>query len=125
MWAYDSDALICDFAETYHIYDLDVLPPLTAATLAEGLRKDSRIKVKMSGAARDENTMILAAIFDAVRVIVWAKTKDAERGRNRPKSLVESFMEKPKTDDNIVTTNSGAEFHALREKILQETKNGN
>ena len=124
MWVFDADALICDFAETYHIFDIDALPPLTAAILADGLRNNSRIKVKMSGAARDENTLILAAIFDAVRVLVWSRTKDAEHGRNRPKSLVEAFSEKPKSDDTIVTTNSGAEFHALREKIIRELDNG-
>lgn len=124
MWALDSTALICDFAETYHV-DIEELPPIRAAILAEGLRNDSRIKVKLSGAARDENTMILAAIFDAVRVLVWSKTKDAERGRNRPKSLVESLVGKQSGESDIISTNSGAEFKALREKILNEGKHGN
>lgn len=37
------DALICDLAETYHIYDMRSLPLRTVATLSAGLREDSRI----------------------------------------------------------------------------------
>ena len=41
MIATDEDALICDFAETYHIYDYRSLDVEYAATLAYGLRDDS------------------------------------------------------------------------------------
>lgn len=39
----DEDALICDFAETYHIYDYRSLPLHMAGIFACGLRPDSRI----------------------------------------------------------------------------------
>jgi len=42
----DENALICDFAETYHIYDYRQLPPTRVAVFACGLRDDSRIKMK-------------------------------------------------------------------------------
>ena len=45
----DRDALICDLAETYHIYDMRSLPLQTVATLSAGLRDDSRIKMKAGG----------------------------------------------------------------------------
>lgn len=43
MIATDQDALICDMAETYGIFDLQALPVATLATLAVGLRENSRI----------------------------------------------------------------------------------
>lgn len=49
MMATDEDALICDFAETYHIYDYRQLKPSYAATLAAGLREDSRIRTILGG----------------------------------------------------------------------------
>ena len=41
-------ALICDFAETYHIFDYRSLPVKLAATLSAGLRDDSRSKMIMA-----------------------------------------------------------------------------
>ena len=44
MAARDEDALVCDMAETYHIFDYRALPLFLAARLACGLREDSRSK---------------------------------------------------------------------------------
>ena len=46
----DEEALICDFAETYHIYDYKRLPLTTVAALAVGLRENSRLKMAMNEA---------------------------------------------------------------------------
>ena len=37
---------------------------------------------------------LLAAIADSLRWIVWAKTKDAKRNRNKPKPIPRPGMEK-------------------------------
>ena len=60
----DEDALICDFAETYHIYDYKRLPLSTAAALAVGLRDTSRIKMKLSGAVVANDIQLMAAAVD-------------------------------------------------------------
>ena len=88
MIATDEDALICDFAETYHIYNMYELPVLYVATLAAGLRQDSRIMMSVSGLKVDVKTLLLAHIADNTAINVYFKTKDAEKGRNRPKSFV-------------------------------------
>ena len=44
MIALDEDALTCDLAETYGIYEFRLLPPAKIAVLACGLSEDSRIK---------------------------------------------------------------------------------
>ena len=66
----DEDALICDFAETYHIYDYRSLPASMAATLAVGLRDDSRIKRKIiqeeSGLRVSSTELLLSILIDRV-----------------------------------------------------------
>lgn len=88
MIATDEDALICDFAETYHIYNIYEMPVMYIATLAKGLRHDSRIMMAVNGLKVDINTLLLAHIADNTAINVYFKTKDAEKGRNRPKSYV-------------------------------------
>ena len=45
----DEDALICDLAETYHIYKFDDFDAGYIATLAAGLRDNARIVKKITG----------------------------------------------------------------------------
>ncbi len=47
MLAVDRDALVCDLAETYGILDLYAHPAQLIATLAAGLRENSRIYERM------------------------------------------------------------------------------
>lgn len=96
MIALDEDALICDMAETYHIYDMYKLPVEYASILAYGLRNDSRIKMLMYGLDVEMNTLLLAHIADNTAMNLYAKTKDAKTGRNKPKSIVQSFVGKDK-----------------------------
>lgn len=66
----DEDALICDFAETYHVFDFRTLPATLAATLAVGLRDNSRIKMTMSERKAPVDTILLAGILDRLSVIL-------------------------------------------------------
>lgn len=104
----DEDALVCDFAETYHIYDIYALTVEYAATLAVGLRDNSRIKLKASGLKVDTNTLLLARIADSTTLNVYAKTKDAQHNRNKPKSLVEALTRDENKD--LRSFASGADF---------------
>lgn len=74
----DKDALICDMAETYGIYDLRSLPVNVIATLAAGLRDDSRIRLKLSGGKLQRADVVLAMIYDALRDI-FAREKTEHR----------------------------------------------
>ena len=94
MIALDEDALLCDMAETYHIYNMYEMPPLYIATLAKGLREDSRIIMLVNGLKVDMKTLLLAHIADNTAINVWFKTKDAEHGQNRPPSLARLFTMK-------------------------------
>lgn len=117
------DALICDMAETYHVYDWRGLPLRLAAKLAYGLRDDSRSKLLLSGANFGINTYLLANIADTLRVIAWQRTKDAQRGANKPKMILDILTNPPKQDKSVGYT-TAEEYEAAREKIIEEIKNG-
>ena len=109
MIAADEDALLCDFAEIYHIYDMHKMPLEYIATLAMGLRDDSRIKLKLSGLKADTKTLLLAHIADNTAINVYFKTKDAQKGRNAPKSLL-AMITKPKQEDKTIKFVTGDDF---------------
>jgi hypothetical protein len=115
----DKNALICDLAETYHIFDYKQLPPSQVAIFAIGLRDNSRIKMKLSGSKVPPDICLLAGIFDRLNVLLWSKTKDAEKGRNRPKPLLSVLYEEQK-DTDISAYSSGEDFLKEREKLLKK-----
>lgn len=122
----DEEALICDLAETYQIYDYKQLPLTTAAVFSCGLRSDSRIKMRLSGQEVSPETLLLAGVSDKLSYLLWLKTKDGQKGRNKPDSILESLT---KTKDiskkkNEIVFDSGKEFEREREKLLQGIKGG-
>lgn len=68
----DRDALLCDLAETYHVYDLKALPVQTLAALSFGLRDDSRIKMKLSGMVYVSPVILQAEIVDNLALIRYS-----------------------------------------------------
>lgn len=92
MMSADRDALLCDFAETYGIYDFGGLPVSTLATLAVGLRENSRIKMHMSGTVISRTDMLLAAAVDRLSLLCWAQTEDGQRNVNQPQSVLSIIL---------------------------------
>ena len=121
MVAVDEEALICDFAETYNILDWRELPCRTAAILASGLRNDSRIKMKINGMRYSTDTLLLASACYRLSFLVWAKTKDGQKGRNRPKSIFEKMIEN--IEEKAIEFNSVEEFEKYRKTIIERRKN--
>lgn len=119
MVATDEDALFCDFAETYHIYNWRALPVRVAATLAFGLHDDSRIKSIMPGYKYPLNTMLLASAVDAMNLIIWAQTEDGQNDINRPKSIAKMLLGEEEGDSNDVRGfDSPKDFEAARARII-------
>lgn len=85
----DEDALICDFAETYHVMDWRALPVRLAATLAAGLPETSRIRRKMAGVKTSASLLLQAAMVDRLSLLVWMQTRDGQKNRRRPRSVAE------------------------------------
>lgn len=121
MIATDSDSLFCDMMEAYHV-DYTELPPSKAAILAWGLSPDSRIKKRLSDGTADINTLLLAAAVDRLSFLAWAKTKDAEKGRNRPESILGLIQ--GKKDNDTTAFVSGEEYEEARRRIIESRENG-
>ena len=94
----DEDALICDLAETYHIFDYRSLPLQLVATLSAGLRDDARIKLKAADSPVGLEIMILSAIADNLTMLRAGLSKDGgkpflftEALRNETKEKARGF----------------------------------
>lgn len=114
----DENALICDFAETYHIFDFRALPARRAATLAAGLHDNSRIKLKAAGLPCASETLLLALAVDHLGFIAWSKTQDGQKNRNRPASIYSRLMglEQQKTNE-VAAFDSAEAFERAMQKI--------
>ncbi len=115
--AKDEEALICDFAETYHIYDYRSLPLSRVAIFAVGLRDDSRTKMRINGMKYPTATLLLASAIDRLSLLVWMNSKDGANGINRPKSILNELMGKEDEKD-IEAFESSADFEERRREIL-------
>lgn len=73
MMALDKNALICDLAETYQVYDYRSLPTFTVAALSAGLRENSRIRTIWRGGELVEREHILAFIYDVLARVFGGK----------------------------------------------------
>ena len=117
----DEDALICDLAETYRIYDYRQLPLLQVAVFAYGLRDDSRIKKIISNQTASLDTLLFASMVDRLSLFLWLQTKDGQKGVNRPKSIVDQLT-KPDKDERdereYLVFESGEDFENYRKKLL-------
>lgn len=106
----DEEALICDFAETYGIYNYRKLPLKTAAILAAGLRDNSRIKIKLSGLNAAPETILNAAIADRIGMLVWMQSKDGVKNQNRPASILDKILNPEKKKEDVTTFATGQDF---------------
>ncbi|QOG25517.1 DUF5361 domain-containing protein [Streptococcus sp. KS 6] len=117
MIATDEDALICDLAETYHIYDYRQLPIHMVAAFSAGLRDDSRIKMILSGQKVSFDKLLRATVVDRLGILIWQKTKDGQKNRNRPQSIVELLTAELKERKEIAFE-SGKDFEEYRRQLL-------
>lgn len=118
MYSLDYGSLICDFAETYHVYDLQSLPVRTAAFFACGLRESSRIRMKISGYKVPMDTLIAAKISDVLSLMLWSQS---EKGTPKPQGLLEQFLSETtdKAESEEMSFESGSAFEKARKTILE------
>ncbi|VNT15766.1 phage protein [Streptococcus pneumoniae] len=120
----DEDALVCDLAETYQIYDYKQLPLNQVAVFAYGLRDDSRIKQIMSDQIVPLETTLLASIVDRLSLSLWLQTKDGQKGVNRPTSIAEMLTKNHKEERDerdYLVFESGEDFENYRKALLAKT----
>lgn len=115
MIATDEAALECDLAEVYHIYDYRALTPDRVALFSIGLRENSRIKLKISGQKYPLETLLIASAVDRLSILVWSKTDDAKKNRNRPASIFAKMTETDQEKDFVVFESAEEFEEALKE----------
>ena len=96
----DEDALNCDFAQYYRVYDWRELPLHTAAALAFGLPAESRSKMQLHGLKASPMMMMLAAATDYLALMLWRETKNGKAGRNPPSSFLKALTAEPAPAQN-------------------------
>lgn len=114
----DENALICDLADTYGIYEHEKLPARKIAVFACGLSKDARIIKKMSETTVSYDELMQAVIVDRLNWLCWSKTKDAKNGWNRPESLAKRLMQPPKKE-KLQGSPTVAAFMEWRQKFIE------
>lgn len=110
--------MICDLAETYHIFNYKALPAELIATLTIGLRDDSRVKLKLSNQKAKLDTLLLAGIFDRLGLLLWTKTKDGQKGTNKPK-MVSALFQDNKDNSDVKLFSDYSEFEKERQRIIK------
>lgn len=119
MIALDESALECDLAEYYNIYDYRSLSPERVATFSVGLREDSRIKMKIAGLKHPLNTILLASAVDKLQLLLWSKTKDGAKNKNRPPSVLAKLLnqQEEEKESDIEAYDSAEEFEAAMKEF--------
>jgi hypothetical protein len=118
MIALDEDALICDLAETYGIFDYRGLPVRLLAILSCGLREDSRIKMKINDTRLTLSNTLLAGAVDRLSLLYWAQTENGQKGIDRPASVLDSLINAD-ADKETSGFATPEEFEEARTRIVR------
>lgn len=109
----DEDALICDLAETYHIYNARDYETSYIATLAAGLRDDARIVKKITGCDLSMAELLAAVTADNLTVLNHGLAGE----KKRPRLFTEKLNLGKEAEKQGFA--SGAEFDVWRRSILK------
>jgi hypothetical protein len=114
----DTDAVICDLAETYGVYDYRALSVETLAALVCGLRADSRIKMRLAGYKGQELPMraLLAKCADLLALMLHCWT--AKSDDPVPDMFVDCMVGKEDSEDNS-GFDTIEEYEAARQRFLK------
>lgn len=83
-----------------------------------GLKENSRIKLKMANQRVGIDTLLLALMADRLGLLVWSKTKDGQKGRNQPRSLVDSLNHVIKEPETMAFESS-EDFEKMKNEIIE------
>lgn len=117
--------MICDFAETYNIYDYKALSLSQVMRLLIGLRDNSRVKMKLAGITASQETIFMASILDRLNWLVWVQTEDGQKNINRPESIAKNYFINH-DEENVNGFKSADDFEkalkSMRERIKKWQK---
>ena len=111
--ATEKDALLCDLAETYRIYDYRSIPVRMLATFVAGLDEDSRVGRIRDGRKVSIETYYLAELCDMLEALLLGLS-----GKNGSPNRCEALLIK-KAEDKPGTYTVD-EYNRLRERIMKK-----
>lgn len=111
----DEEALICDLAETYNVFNYRELPVFLLATLSVGLRANSRIKMIMNGQACSNDIWLLSTVADRLAIISY----QLQNCKGDKPVLLTQMLARVNKDQQMCSFDSGEAFLKAREKILE------
>ncbi len=118
MRAIYKDALICDFAQYYHLYSFDAVSIETAAILACGLPQESRTIRKLTGQRFSTEIILQIGVLDAIKSLEYAYVSaHSKRKLQKPQSLMKMMNRQDEND--IKSFRSGEDFERERERLLR------
>lgn len=88
-----------------------------------GLPPDSRVFRGLNNFKNVDNTILIAGIYERLDLLLWSKTKDGQKNRNRPKSIIDSLSVKSKEKDHSNFT-SVEDFEKRRQEIIKKIEKG-
>lgn len=98
------EELICDLAETYHIYNMYDFTPEYIGILVNGLDADSRVNRKIGEQKIKSETYLLAGIFDNVNYLLYGMSDPKKRG-NPPDSILKRLLsDEPREKEKVFVT---------------------
>ena len=101
-------------AQEYGVNDMQALPISTLATLAVGLGINSRTKMAAANMTVPIDTMLLACIVDRLSILIWQRTKDGAKNKNRPKMIADALVQSG-NDKTVGYDSPEALMNALRQ----------
>ena len=120
MVAEHEDAIICDFSQYYHVFDIRSLPLRQAAVLACGLPAESRTMKNITGRKYSSNELLQIMLIDEIRDLQYLYVKShAGKKKNipRPKSLMNRLLGKELSTD-VESYDSAEAYEAARKRII-------
>ena len=76
--------------------------------------------MKMAGMQAGFDRQLLAIMADRLGLLWWAMTKDAQKNRNRPPSILTMLNGGEDSEKNTQAFASADAFEAARERIMKE-----
>lgn len=122
MYQLDKDALLCDLAEVYGIFDFRAVPLKTLSILACGLRSDSRIRMKIDGINELRNLEIMAHIADELALIRFFLTR-SKKSDPLPELFTDHLITE-RSEGSQVVFESGKAFHDEWTKLTKAVAHG-
>lgn len=80
--------------------------------------------MRMSNQSIPMETLLLAGLSDKISVLLWTKTKDGQKGRNRPPMILDAFNQNKTKQRETVVFNSGEDFEERRKELLKQATSG-